>query len=141
MTTTLTNDDVIATVMIKQDITREFINDLMCTAFDSAYGGCLYWIADSTVHLNGKSGYIGESVGVDYYHDVIAAGGSMTLYVNEEWEDGVDNYTLTMDKVIEGIQKYAMFPRVHLAQLIEDHDATDADCIVQLGLWKEIIYG
>lgn len=130
------NSDIVGTVTCSYDITREFINDLMTTAFDAGVGGCWYWVTDYENYLDGKTG---KETGVEYFHDVVAEGGTLSIQIldgeDDEW------YDINTSKLLLGIQQYCKERNKTPEALMEDHDADDADCIVQMAIFAKVVYG
>lgn len=138
-------------ITTEQELSTEDISDLLVTAFE---GGINYWCGPvEIVYENDGSEVI---LGVPkelqskviYASDAIALGGSLLLHdIEEEDEDADDpNYkekwTLTKDKLIAGIlkeMKYSDFASIE--KLMDNHDADNADRIIQFALFGEIVYG
>ena len=113
-------------------VTQEDIDDIMCSALE---GGITYWCRKAKV--------VGEYLG-EYASEQISRGGTLKLYDAEEDEV----YELTLEKLLEGI-KLAVDGNYY-----DDYDWCDgktidtcqvdaevADCIVQLALFGEIVFG
>lgn len=88
---------------------------------------------------------VGEYLG-EYASDQISRGGELILY---DMETEL-TYTLTKEKILDGIKKYiaegnvTCITRSYEGNLSIDCclvDGTAADCIVQLAVFGEIIYG
>lgn len=98
-------------------VEREVIDDIMVTALE---GGINYWCRQVVV----------EPVpNVEYASDALSQGHTLRLFDAEE--DKV--YELTLEKFMRGLMLW-----------IQDHyvfDANDADTIVQLALFGEVVYG
>ena len=119
-----------ATLNIK--VTAEDIDDIMCSALE---GGINYWCCKAEV----VGDYLGE-----YASEQISRGGTLKLY--DEVEDQV--YKLTLEDLLKGIKLavqgnyYADYEWHNGAELDPCQiDADVADVIIQLALFKEVIYG
>ncbi len=111
------------------NLTMQDIDDIMCAALE---GGINYWCSEAEV----DGDYLGE-----YASEQISRNGTLKLHDSEE--DKV--YELTLEKFCQGFRLY-LEQGCHIA--IEDNavdtcdiDANDADCIIQLGLFGEVVYG
>lgn len=106
------------TITINKTITGQQIDDLMCSALE---GGITYWCNRVTV-VGGK--YLGE-----YASDQISRGGKLLIDDMEEKK----THILTLEKLLKALKSEPSFD-------IEDHDAGDADRIVQKALFGEVVY-
>ncbi len=114
------------------------IDDIVCTALE---GGITYWCCKAVV---GEDEYYGE-----YASDQISRGGTLILYDTEEDE----RYTLTLEKLINGIAKACDEGYGDFCDIAEDGKSLDnnvemsrldsiaADIIIQYALFGEIVYG
>ena len=123
-----------------QLISEEDINDIMTTALE---GGITHWCGRVKINYDKHNNIIGipenKRVDVNYASDVIGYGGSLTLYDIEK-EDGP--WVLTREKFIEGIKLEMKRSDIwSITDLVENHDAETADCIVQYALFGEVVYG
>lgn len=114
-------------IEIKIKVTEEDIDDICCTAFE---GGINYWVD-----------YV-KYTSDDYASEYVAKGGSITMYGFDDDEE----FRLDRNVILNGIEKYiSEFGSENLISdgKIETYniDAEIADCIVQLGLFGEIVYG
>lgn len=132
--------DIVGTITISrtEQVTKEFIDDLMTTAFDAAYGGSWFWIQDYIATLNGKSGSTGSEIGLDYFHDCISLGGTLELATIEEEEERV---FLTLQNLIGAVQEFCARFNTTLDQLAEEIDANLADSLIQFAVFGEERYG
>lgn len=110
------------------EISEEMIEDLLHTAFCEIG----YWCSAE---------YIGEPLG-DYMAEHVARGGELLIMDNES----DDEWVLTRDKVLSGISKYVLefgFENLMCNSEFDPSyaDAEAADCIIQYGLFDEIVYG
>lgn len=114
------------------------IDDIMCAALE---GGICYWCCQAKV--------VGEYLG-EYAHEQIARGGTLKLYDAES----DDVWELTREKFLNGVKLYAEQYRLPLmtdgclnTSEIESRidvfeiDGDAADCIVQLALFGEVVFG
>jgi hypothetical protein len=113
-------------------VTQEDIDDIMCSALE---GGINYWCRKAEV----VGDYLGE-----YASEQISRGGLLKLYDSEEDEV----YVLTLEKLLKGIKQaieencyaeyeWALGDGIDTCQV----DADVADCIIQFGLFGEVVYG
>lgn len=113
-------------------VTQQDIDDIMCSALE---GGITYWCWKAEV--------IGDYLG-EYASEQISRGGKLKLYDSEEDE----KYWLDRDKLLKGIKMayegnyYADYGWCDGMTLDTCQvDAEVADCIVQLALFDDVIYG
>lgn len=102
---------------VKTTITAEQIDDLMASALDS---GISYWCKQVRVKGNHLGGYSS---------DQISRGGVLKLQDDDgKW------HLLTRAKFLKGVS-------LHKNHDFDSFDATDADSIVQLAIFGELVYG
>lgn len=113
----------------KIELSDEDINDLMVCALE---GGINYWCRSATAKL------VPDGVEYDYLSDLISKGGVIELH-NDETDEKHD---LNLSKFLNGV-KWICEKRGFNSgeQLMDNHDAEVADCIVQYGLFGEIVFG
>lgn len=156
-------DDVLGTVTVRQNITRQMIGDLLSTADDC--GGIDYWAWAKTGTL--PEGVAAPEFFTDYFgvggtwiigiqsgdvknvkpdgawpqSDLDANGGKIVVPSSQYDVGEIDCYLLTADKVINGLQEYIAF-RLGQGRVVdlEDMDEGDADCVLQFALFGEIVY-
>lgn len=75
--------------------------------------------------------------GIQYWAEEINKRGPLDLTIKIENEE----YFLTADKMLKGIQLYVDSGRVNLNYILEDSDVEDADVIVQYALFGQVVYG
>lgn len=103
---------------VKTTISAQQIDDIMCSALE---GGISYWC----VQVKVKGDYIDGG----YASDQISRGGVLKLQDNDgKW------HTLTKAKFLKGVS-------LHKNHDFDSYDAYDADSIVQLAIFGELIYG
>jgi hypothetical protein len=114
---------------IKIKLTQNDIDDIMSCALD---GGITYWCDDAEV--------VGEYLG-EFASDQISRGGKLILHDSEEDK----SYDFGIDEFLKGIQLYfESGGRIATEDGeidIGDVDAEIADCIVQYGIFGEIVFG
>ena len=119
------------TVTVKQTISQERLEDLLCCAFE---GGIGYWarIVDAT-----------WSSGVDYSHQLPVRGGAVRLgdSTGEGWPEGA-RPILSRDSIRRGLQTMAdKYPR-HWSDFVrENEDAITGDVFVQCVVFGEVVFG
>lgn len=128
-------------IIIEQELKPEEINDLIVTALE---GGINYWCRKAEIKKanpnNPDSKFWGiapEHGGkINYASDVIGYGGALILYDAES----SDKWELDLVNVLKGIKIHCSNKGITPADLMEDHDADDADAIVQYALFNEIMF-
>lgn len=114
---------------IEVELSTEDIDDIMCAALE---GGICYWCGRAEVVGN----YLGE-----YASEQIARGGSLLLHDAES----ADAWELNREKFLNGMKLY--FEQGCHVRVEDNHidtcdiDADDADCIVQLAIFGEVMFG
>ena len=114
---------------IEGNLSQQDIDDIMVTALE---GGINYWCRRAKV----VGEYLGEAAS-----DQISRGGSLILHDSES----SDKWELTLEKFLNGVKLY-FEDGCHVQ--VEDNridagdiDAGDADCIIQLALFGEVVFG
>jgi len=114
---------------IEVELTQQDVDDIMCTALE---GGICYWCGAAEV----VGGYLGK-----YASEQISRGGSLILHDAES----TDTWELNCEKFLNGVKLY--FEQGCHVQVDDnridagDIDADDADCIIQLALFGEVVFG
>lgn len=114
---------------IEVELTQQDIDDIMCAALE---GGICYWCRKAEV----VGDYLGE-----YASEQISRGGSLLLHDAESAE----TWELNREKFLKGVKLY--FEQGCHVQVEDgridtcDVDANDADCIVQLAIFGEVVFG
>lgn len=111
-------------ITTKQIINQEQLDDLL----DAAINVCGYWVdlLEYGVH---------PTEDVDAMSQALSHGGTLKFTIEEPFTDGGDTtFELTTEKLISGIEKYG-------SVYFEDYDGYDADAIIQMALFGDIIYG
>jgi hypothetical protein len=105
--------------------------DLLDTAFE---GGIHYWCGEVKVCKEPIRPY-------RWMSDVIPAGGTLTLVDVDDDTDVADEWELTEENMIKGIQQYMQENNYASTEdLIDDHDANTADAIVQYALFGKLVF-
>ena len=134
------NENIEMTVEIKVKITKQDIDDIMCTALE---GGINYWASEAEVPEN-------ERV-AEWGHEQISRGGKLLIHVDEPFDDdNTEVYELTLEKFLGGFKMW-MMDYGRSTGVIDDGstgeldtsciDAADADSIVQYALFGELVFG
>jgi len=127
-------------VEIKQshEFSVEDINDLIVAALE---GGINYWCRKAVIKLDADKNYIGvepeDQEKVTYASDVIGYNGVLILYDAES----SDKWELDLEKMLKGIAMHCENRNIALSDLLDNHDADDADAIVQYACFGEIVFG
>lgn len=132
------------TVTKAEEITRKDIADILTTCFE---GGSNYWIDEvpdipksrRKVEMDGAARYDlkSDEVGMWYSH-FGAAGGIVTLDVDH----GGGEFTLTVEKIVEGIRRASEFRGMTIKAWLEScPDASEADLALQFALFGEVVFG
>jgi hypothetical protein len=124
----MATDNVLGTITIKENVTREMVDDIVGTAFDS---GISYW-CDSIKVMSDP-----YPDGATYGSDCLSRGVTIKLHV---WDEDVW-YDLTLENFIKGLPKACDNFGKNLEQFYEDHDAMYADVAVQFALFGKVVYG
>lgn len=137
-------DDVVGKVEVVEEVTREMVEDLLCAALDAAYGGSYYWIKNYLAHYNGRSGKAGQQIGLDYFYECLTRGGTI-CFIPEDYDgkDDEDNGEVCIDleQYLIGVKLWCQRLGMTVFTMYDNHDANDADNILQLALWGKVIYG
>jgi hypothetical protein len=126
-----TSLEVVGNIKVNYPLTRQFIDDLLVTAFE---GGINYWCSKV---------YPVDNIfpeGAVYTSDCLSRGRHIVI-VEESDEDGNQgkNHILTLDNLLFGIKCFMNMPNAN--NIFDDYDAWDADTIVQFAIFGDIIYG
>lgn len=112
------------TIMQTVEVPQGLVDDLVCTAFE---GGCAEWIDRINVY--------NRPADCVYSSDALTRGGHYVITVDGR------KHELTLERFIEGIRFFCVVTGKTVDVLGEDHDADDADCIMQYALFGEVVYG
>jgi len=121
----------------KHVFSNEDISDLLVSALE---GGINYWCKGVEILRNKVANtYAGiseeDQSKVKYSSDVIGLGGKLELY---DIDDDDAHWTLDLPKMLNGIKLYCEAKHLSLTSLIDNHDADDADCIIQFALFGKM---
>ncbi len=119
------------TINHSYELTNQDIDDIMVTALEGAIN---YWCGAAHI-LSVPKKYIDE---VKYASDVISIGGQLLL---TDVEDPSEQWVLDKKKFVKGFKKHCEERGANPEDMVEGHDATDADCIIQYALFNEIVFG
>lgn len=117
------------TISTTYEFSSEDIDNLLCTAFE---GGINYWCGKVTMKPANPT-IDGNCFASNY----ISRGGTLILCDAES----PDKWELDLEKMMKGIQMHCEQMKINPADLLDNHDAEDADCIVQYALFNEIVFG
>jgi len=109
------------------DVADGVLDDILTTAFE---GGSNYWL--DSVTIKDKPDTPHKNL---YNSEIISMGG--TLYCDSE-DNG--RAVLTKKRLLNAIEWYIKDNGGDL-DFLEDHDAQDADTILQYALFGEVVYG
>jgi hypothetical protein len=123
----------------KHTITNDDIADLLTAALE---GGINYWCGQAGIKYDRKGRIVGvpedEMDSIDFASEAIGPGGTLIL-TDIEGQDGP--WLLTRSKFIKGVKlEMARSGYYSVKDLMDNHDADTADCIVQFALFGEIVY-
>lgn len=116
------------TITSREKITQEMIDDILCSAFE---GGISYWAS----HVFPENNVWPD--GVTFVSECLSRG--VNVCIKDLEED--DIYLLTLPMFVDGLSKAVEFRECTLESFCENHDAFDADLVVQFALFGRIIYG
>ena len=112
-------------ITITQAITEELVDDILVAAFE---GGINYWCEKITYDV------LNVPDDAEYASEIVSKGG--TIYLHHE--DGKSD--LDLDKFVNGIKLYCEANGCLPNAVHEDHDANDADQIVQYAIFGEVVF-
>lgn len=120
-------------VVIKKAITNEMIDDLLVAALE---GGINYWCVSALPKDNDYK-FLDENED-SFASEVISKGGTLVIKLDEPIDVSENlNYELNLQNLQSGWKKYQ---EMHPDFDFENHDAGDADAIVQLALFNELVF-
>lgn len=123
-------------MQIPFEITQEWVDSVVCTAFDGDCGGCWYWIKSFGIDSSNVNG------DYEFTTDIISRGGAYLISTEDDETDTSRRFNLAT--LLKGYKKYVKWAMKKDRQFYLDPsmiDAEEADIIVQFGLFGEIIYG
>ena len=124
-------NDILGSILTKQDITVQFVDDIMCCALE---GGIDYWcISAYPVNMQFPEG-------AKYTSDCLSRGRDIILEEFDDYDQSVTFHTLTLQKFISGLSGYFDDFGGSISELHDNHDAGDADIIVQYSIFGKVVY-
>lgn len=129
-----------AKIEVKHVFSNQDIQDIIATALE---GGINYWCGCANKMLNTDgtlSGVLPEDrSNVHFKSDVIAFGGTLILF-DVDYATTKQIWYLNIEKLLNGIAMFCKESGVKMEELIDQHDAADADQIVQYALFGKLVY-
>jgi hypothetical protein len=130
-------------IKIEKELPTEFLSDIMITAFDGSYGACWYW---SEPDRRNKPWLVTNS------NSVASESRWFTAFIQdkedeaERWEVNHEVIAKGIERIISGEVEIASYIQNYVQDSLVEYDAGDidasaADCIVQAGLFGELVYG
>lgn len=112
-------------VTIPCTISAEQMESIVSTALE---GGITYWCDRASCNRN--------TSGLTYYSEELLAGGTLTLYYEEE------SVELTCEKLQAGLVLLGEKYPACLVRLVEEtYDTEDADTLIQYAVFGALVYG
>ena len=126
------------TTQISPRLTNQQLEDLFITAYE---GGSSYWCGISNEELQrARDGYKSNELPCpsQYLFAALLAGEEFEFY---DQEDEEETWTLNLEKLTSGTEKFTMEEVDHYADAVSDRmDATTADVWFQVCLIGEVTY-
>ena len=123
----------------KHIFSTEDLNDLVVTALE---GGINYWCGSAKIKKDTDGTFFGvaseDQDKVVYASDVVGYGGVLIL---TDAEDPSEKWELDAENMVKGIEMHCQKVGMPLSELMDNYDASDADCIVQFACMGEITFG
>ncbi len=125
---------VIGQIKTEVNITVQDVDDIVDCAFA---GGINYWCSRAFPRCN-----VWPS-DVEYASQCLTRGYDLTLVDSEEVDDDGNptEYHLNLASFLRGFEVYCDRHGKNVSYLLEDYDASDADCIIQYALFGNLVYG
>lgn len=123
-------------INIKREISDELIEHVLCCAFE---GGITYWANNVSCKDNNDMKKIG---GWKHEYLTKTKKKDAVMYIHDS--ESEEKYPITKKSIIDALQKMDNFNNYRQALdriLNETYDADDADTMVQIACFKEVIYG
>ena len=123
-------------INIKREIPDELIEHLLCCAFE---GGITYWANNVSCEDNKDMKKVG---GWKHEYLTKTKKKDAVMYIHDT--ESEEKYPITKKSIIDALQKMDNFNnyRQVLDRILnETYDADDADTMVQIACFKEVIYG
>ncbi|MEH7210229.1 hypothetical protein V7094_29160 [Priestia megaterium] len=125
-------EQVVGKVQVQMEITQSDVENVIVSSFE---GGSNYWLALDNTQPEWADKPKGEPLST-WATKLLLDGKTVHLY---DREDPEERWEMTLEKVINGIQKYVAKGG---RRADKDYwDAESADCIMQYGLFDKIVYG
>lgn len=142
-------------VKVSVQLTREFLSDILVTAFDGNCGGCWYWASPDWgfAITPGSSWLEGEPIHIkdgDTNYNTLWSKVHIIEPCEVSGQMNDRHFAVTQETVAKGIQQFLDDPlwnrSAHLYTGVTELDAGEidadlADSIVQQGLFGEVVYG
>ena len=123
-------------INIKREIPDELIEHVLCCAFE---GGITYWANNVSCEDNKDMKKVG---GWKHEYLTKTKKKDAVMYIHDT--ESEEKYPITKKSIIDALQKMDNFNNYRQALdriLNETYDADDADTMVQIACFKEVIYG
>ena len=123
-------------INIKREISDELIEHVLCCAFE---GGITYWSNNVSCEDNKDMKKVG---GWKHEYLTKTKKKDAVMYIHDL--ESEEKYPITKKSIIDALQKMDTFNNYRQALdriLNETYDADDADIMVQIACFKEVIYG
>jgi hypothetical protein len=123
-------------INIKREISDELIEHVLCCAFE---GGITYWSNNVSCEDNKDMKKVG---GWKHEYLTKTKKKDAVMYIHDS--ESEEKYPITKKSIIDALQKMDNFNNYRQALdriLNETYDADDADIMVQIACFKEVIYG
>ena len=123
-------------INIKREISDELIEHVLCCAFE---GGITYWANNISCEDNKDMKKVG---GWKHEYLTKTKKKDAVMYIHDL--ESEEKYPITKKSIIDALQKMDTFNNYRQALdriLNETYDADDADIMVQIACFKEVIYG
>lgn len=111
---------------VEDEVTQQIVDDICCAALE---GGINYWCSKVEVPA-----YVGNAA---FASDVISRGGMVIIHDAEQNA----SFALTLHTFLIGLRDELTDRRITLQDFYDNHDASDADNVIQRALFGEILYG
>ena len=123
-------------INIKREISDELIERVLCCAFE---GGITYWANNISCEDNKDMKKVGG-----WKHEYLTKTKKKDAVIYIHDSESEEKYPITKKSIIDALQKMDTFNNYRQALdriLNETYDADDADIMVQIACFKEVIYG
>lgn len=131
-------------VKIDVELSDEFVGDILVTAFDGTYGGCWYWSQPTQKvddWLDDDADGNWRKVAIELTEEVGVAAIDSQSYLTVDSEA----IRVGLQKIVSGEVRINDDLLAQVSRSVAENDADidvlAADCIVQAGLFGELIFG